>query len=152
MVEIFSGSHKTLKVAKIYDLCVVGRFFCSSREELTEPNGQLQLRVIPSFKSHNLKGFYSANCPGVTQKLAQVFLKGSFWSAWQSSSDRRMLTKRLKLILWSFFTKQLLLNTIWRREKIIIIRHWETFDSLLNVFLCTMRGLAAVRAAPVSYG
>ena len=70
MVEIFSGRHKTLKVAKNYDLGVVDHFFCSS-EELTETNVQVQFRVIPSLKFHNLKGFYSANVPGVTQKLAQ---------------------------------------------------------------------------------
>ena len=34
----------------------------------------------------------------------QLFLKGSFGSAWQSSSDRRMLTQSMKLILWSIIS------------------------------------------------
>ena len=70
MVEIFSGSPKTLKVATNLQLrCCWSVLFCIS-EELTETNVQVQFRVIPSFKFHNLKGFYSANCLGVTQKLA----------------------------------------------------------------------------------
>ena len=72
MVEIFSESHKTLKVAKnLQFICCWSIFFCIS-EELTETNVQGQFRVIPSFKFHNWKGFYSANCPGVTQKLAHL--------------------------------------------------------------------------------
>ena len=51
-------------------MLLVRSFFCISGE-LTETNVQVQFRVIPSFKFHHLKGFYSANCPGVTQKLAQ---------------------------------------------------------------------------------
>ena len=72
MVEIFSGSHETLKVAKnLRFRCCWSVLFCISGE-LTETNVQVQFRVIPSFKFHHLKGFYSANCPGVTQKLAQL--------------------------------------------------------------------------------
>ena len=69
MVEIFSGSHKTLKVANNLLFRCCWSFFCSS-EELTQTNVQVQFRVIPFFKFHHLKGFYSANCPGVTQELA----------------------------------------------------------------------------------
>ena len=70
MVEIFSGSHKTLKMAKNLQFrCCWSGFFCSG-EELPETNVQVQFRVIPSFKFHHMKDFYSANCPGVTQKLA----------------------------------------------------------------------------------
>ena len=73
MVDIFSGSHKTLKVAKNLQFrCCWLVLFCFS-EELTETNVQVQFRVIPSFKFHHLKGFYSANCPGVTQKLALYY-------------------------------------------------------------------------------
>ena len=80
MVENFSGSHKSLKITKIYDLGVVGHVFCSS-EELTKTNVQVQFRVIPSFKFHDLKGFYRANVPGVTQKLALLtFFKYIFSS------------------------------------------------------------------------
>ena len=32
----------------------------------------MQFRVIPSLKFHHLKGFYSENFPGVTQKIALV--------------------------------------------------------------------------------
>ena len=75
MVEIFSGSHKTLKVAKnLRFRCCWSVLFCIS-EELTETNVKVQFRVIPSFKFHHLKGFYGANCPGVTQKLAQQCLE-----------------------------------------------------------------------------
>ena len=57
MVEIFSGSHKTLKVAKnLRFRCCWSVLFCIS-EELTETNVQVQFRVIPSFKFHHLKGF-----------------------------------------------------------------------------------------------
>ena len=46
-------------------------FLCSG-EELPETNVEVQFRVIPSFKFHHMKDFYSANCPGVTQKLALI--------------------------------------------------------------------------------
>ena len=74
MVEILSGSHKTLKVAKTlqFSCCWSVLFYVS--EELTETNVQVQLRVIPSFEFHHLKGFYNANCPGVTQKFAHLYL------------------------------------------------------------------------------
>ena len=52
LVEIFSGGDKTLKVAIIYDLGVLG-WFSFGREELTETNMWVQLRVIPSFKLPN---------------------------------------------------------------------------------------------------
>ena len=75
MVENFSRSHKTLKVAKnLRFRCCWSVLYCIS-EELTETNVQVQFRVIPSFKFHHLKGFYSANCPGVTQKLARMYCK-----------------------------------------------------------------------------
>ena len=43
--------------------------FCSS-EEPTATNAWVQFRVITSFKLLEQKGFYSANVPEVTQKLA----------------------------------------------------------------------------------
>ena len=70
-VECFSGSDKTLKVAKIYDLGFHGNFFVVSSEEPPATNAWVQFRVITSFKLVHLKGFYSANVPEVTQKLAQ---------------------------------------------------------------------------------
>ena len=36
--------------------------------------------------------------------LGTTVSEGSLWSAWQSSSDRRMLTKSMKLILWSLIS------------------------------------------------
>ena len=62
----------------------------------------------------------------------QLFLKSSFWSAWQSSSYRIMLTKSMKLSLWSLIS----LNNCY-------------------LFQCEgrqTRGLADVRAVPVSCG
>ena len=63
----FKPLNKSGKKFPIWVLLVI--FFCSS-EELTETNVHVQLRVIPSFKFHHLQGFYGANVPGVTQKLA----------------------------------------------------------------------------------
>ena len=77
MVEIFSGSQETLKVAKnLRFRCCWSVLFCISGE-LTEINVQVQFRGIPPFKFHHLNGFYSANCPGVTQKLAHQLIECS---------------------------------------------------------------------------
>ena len=73
MVEIFSESHKTLKGAKNLRFGCCWSFFCSS-EELTVTNIQVQFKVILSFKFHHLEGFYSANVPGVKQKLALKYV------------------------------------------------------------------------------
>ena len=51
-VDIFSGSHKTLKVAKNLQLrCCWSVLFCIS-EEPTETNVQVKFRGIPFFKFH----------------------------------------------------------------------------------------------------
>ena len=75
MVEVFSESDETLKVAKKkpYDLGFVGcLFFCSSDEPLLATNAWVQFRVNTYFKLLHQKEFYSANVPEVTLKLAPM--------------------------------------------------------------------------------
>ena len=45
--------------------------------------------------------FSSINHFWLCAAVHNCFWKKSLWSAWQSSSDRRMITKRMKIILWS---------------------------------------------------
>ena len=83
VVEFFSGSDKTLKVSK--NLGFRWRWlilFCSS-DEPPETNAWVKLRVITSFKLLHWKGFYRANFPEVTKKLAHVKLLFFFsWTKW----------------------------------------------------------------------
>ena len=79
VVEFFSGSDKTLKVAKISDLGFVGSLFFFSSEEPPETNAWVQFRVITSFKLLQRKEFYSANVLEVTQKLAPWY---TFLTTW----------------------------------------------------------------------
>ena len=83
---------------------------------------------------------------------AQLFLKSSFWSAWQSSSDRRMLTKRMKLILWSFISLNNCYLFLCEGRQNHNNQKLRNFWYFLKWFFCTRKGLAAVRAAPVSCG
>ena len=81
--------------------------------------------------------------------ISKLFLKGYFWSAWQSSSDRRILTKSLKLILWSLISLNkcyLFLCEVRQRYNNQKLRNFWYFPKW---FFCTRRGLASVRAAPV---
>ena len=71
VVEFFSGSDETLKVANNlwFRFCWLIIFFSS--EEPPATNAWVQFRVITSFKLLHRKRFYSAKFPEVTQKLAQ---------------------------------------------------------------------------------
>ena len=51
--------------------------------------------------------------------IGTTFSDGSLWSAWQSSSDRRMLTKSMKLILWRLISlNNCLTISMWRKTNL----------------------------------
>ena len=66
--------------------------------------------------------------------MPQLFLKGSFWSAWHSSSDRRMLSKSMKLILGSLISLKNCYFFNVKEDKVIIIRNSEPFNSFYDGF------------------
>ena len=79
--------------------------------------------------------------------MSQLFLKGSFWCAWQSSLDRRMLTKSMKLILWSFLSLNNCYLFLCEGRQIYNNHKLRSFWYFLKWFFCTRRVLAAVRGS-----
>ena len=78
--------------------------------------------------------------------------EGSLSSAWQSSSDRRMLTKSRKLILWGLIPLNNRNLFLCEGRQTYNNQKFRNFWQFLKWFFWTRRGLAAVRAAPVSCG
>ena len=121
-----------------------------SSEEPTETNVWVQFREIPSFKLLHWKGFYSANFPGVTEKLDHLqsapLLLANLASSYKllttlNNGFRKQFqfvgilkTMVLRARFWVLTTISILLSMLPRKQNELWCRQAEHNEQNLKIY------------------